>query len=68
MVLQGLNFGLQFGMGMKKIKVYTLIDEGVSPKCIGTMNGKDGESLVDLRVCLRSCILAHHIVTVCFID
>ena len=29
MVLQGLNLGLQFGMGMKKIKVYTLIKVNV---------------------------------------
>ena len=26
MVLQGLNLGLQFGIGLKKIKVYTLTD------------------------------------------
>ena len=38
---------------MKKIKVYTLIDEGASPKCIGTMKGEDGESLADLRVRLE---------------
>ena len=50
MVLQGVNLGLQFGMGMKKIKVYTLTVEGASPKCIGIMKGEDGESLVDLRV------------------
>ena len=53
MVLQGLNLGFQFGMGMKKIKVYTLIDKGASPKWIGTMKGEDGESLVDLRVRLE---------------
>jgi hypothetical protein len=40
-------------MGMKKIKVYTLTDEGSSPKCIGTMKGEDGESLADLRVRLE---------------
>ena len=28
MVLQGLNLGLEYGVGMKKIKVYILIDEG----------------------------------------
>ena len=53
MVLQGLNLGLQFGMGMKKIKIYTRINEGASPKCIETMKGEDGESLVDLRVRLE---------------
>ena len=53
MVLQGLNLGLQFGMGMKKIKIYTLINEGASPKCIETMKGEDGESLADLRVRLE---------------
>ena len=53
MVLQGLNLGLQFDMGMKEIKVYTLIDEGTSPKCIGTMRGEDGKSLANLRLRLE---------------
>ena len=53
MALQGLNSGIQLGMGMKKIKVYTLTDEGSFPKCIGTMKGEDEESLADLRVCLE---------------
>ena len=53
MVLQGLNVGLQFGMGIKEIKVYTLTNEGTSLKCIGTMKGEDGESLVDLSVRLE---------------
>jgi len=35
-----LNLGIQLGMGMKKIKVYTLTEEGSSPKCIGTMKGR----------------------------
>ena len=54
-VLQGLNLGLEYGMGMKKMKVYTLTDEVAPPKCIETMNGKDGESLADLRVRLEEC-------------
>ena len=29
MILQGVNLGLQFGMGIKKIKVYTLIKVNV---------------------------------------
>lgn len=45
--------GLHSGMGMKKIKVYTLTDEGASPKCIGTMKAEDDESLADLRVRLE---------------
>ena len=53
MLLQGLKLELQFGMGMKKIKVYILIDEGTSPKCTRTMKGEDGESLADLRVRLE---------------
>jgi hypothetical protein len=36
---------------MKKINVYTPIDEGISPKCIGTL--KDGESTTDLIVRLE---------------
>jgi hypothetical protein len=52
-------------MGMKKIKVYTLIDEGTPPKCIGILKREDKESLVDLRVRLGSCILTLHIVNVC---
>ena len=40
-------------MGMKKIKVYTRINEGASPKCIRTMKGEDVESLADLRVRLE---------------
>jgi hypothetical protein len=40
-VLQGLNLGLQFDMQIKKIKVYTLTNEGSSPKCIGTMKRED---------------------------
>ena len=47
------ELGILFGKGMKKIKVYTLTDEGASSKCIGTMKGEDGESLADLRVHLR---------------
>ena len=35
MSLQGLDLGIQFGMGSKKIKVYTFTIEGTSPKCIG---------------------------------
>jgi hypothetical protein len=50
MVLQGLNLGLQFDMATKKIEVYILIDEGTSPKCIGTMKGEDGKSLANLRM------------------
>ena len=38
---------------MKKIKVYILIGEGASPKCIGTMKGEDGESLAYLRMHLE---------------
>ena len=38
---------------MKKIKVYTLTDEGTAPKCIGTMKGEAGESLADLRLRLE---------------
>ena len=38
---------------MKKIGVYILIDEGTSPKCIGTMKGEDGESSVDPRLHLE---------------
>ena len=53
MLLQGLKLRLQLGMGMKKIKVYTLTDEGASPKCIRTMKREDGESLPDLRVRLE---------------
>ena len=53
MVLEGLNLGLEFNIEMKKIKVYTLTDEGASPKCIGTMKGEDGESLVVLRARLE---------------
>ena len=53
MVLQCLNLGLQLGMWMKKIGVYILIDEGTSPKCIGTMKGEDGESSVDPRLRLE---------------
>ena len=49
MVLQCLNLELYFGMGMKKIKVYILIDGGASIECIGAMKGEDGESLADLR-------------------
>jgi hypothetical protein len=41
-------------MGMRKIKVYTLIDEGACLKCIGTMKGEDGESLAKLRVHLEN--------------
>ena len=66
MVLQGLNLGLQFDTGMKKIKVYTFTDEGASPKCIKIMKGDDEESLDDLRVHLGSCILTLHIVNVCY--
>ena len=51
---------------MKMIKVYTLINEGALPKCIGIMKGEDGKSLDDLRVCLGSCILTLHIVNVCY--
>jgi hypothetical protein len=40
-------------MGMKKIKVYTLTDEGASPKCMRTTKGEDRESLADLRVRLE---------------
>ena len=47
------DLGLQFGIGIKKIKVYLLADGGASPKCIGTMKGEDGESLGDLRVRLE---------------
>lgn len=50
MVLQGLKLGLQLGMRMKKVKVYTLTYEGASPKCIGTMKDEDWESLAGLRV------------------
>ena len=52
MVLQCLNLGSQFRMGIKKIKVHTLTNEGTSPKCIGTMRGgrRNGESLADLRL------------------
>ena len=53
MVLQGMDLGLQFGMRMKKIKVYTLTDEGTSPKCIGTMKGEDEESLANLKMRLE---------------
>jgi hypothetical protein len=53
MVLQGFNLGLQLVMGMKKIKVYTLTDEGASPKCMRTTKGEDRESLADLRVRLE---------------
>ena len=47
-----MNLGLQFGTRLK-IKVYTLIDEGASPKCIGIMKREDGESLADLIVRLE---------------
>ena len=40
-------------MGMKKIKVSILIDEGAFPKYIVTVKGEDRESLVDLRVRLE---------------
>ena len=40
-------------MRMKIIKVYILIDEEASPKCIGTMKREDGESLADLRMRLE---------------
>ena len=53
MALQGMNLGLQFGMGMKKIKVYSLSDEGAPPKCIGTIKGEDGESLANIKVHLE---------------
>jgi len=43
---------------MMKIKVYTLAHEDASSKCIGTMKGEAGESLVDLRICLEEkCVL-----------
>lgn len=38
---------------MKKIKLYTLTDEGASPKCIGTMKGEDGDFLANLGVRLE---------------
>ena len=53
-------------MRMKKIKVYTLIDEGASPKCIRTMKREDKGSLIDQRVRLGSCILTLYIVNVCY--
>ena len=40
-------------MGVKKVKVYTVIHEGASSKCIGTMKGEEGESLVDIRIQLE---------------
>jgi hypothetical protein len=40
-------------MRMKNIKVYALTGEGASPKCIRTMKGKDGKSLVGLKVRLE---------------
>jgi hypothetical protein len=48
-----MNFGLQFGMRMKKIKVCKLTNEGASSQYIGTMKGEDGESLVYLRMRLE---------------
>jgi hypothetical protein len=53
MILQGVNLRVEFSMRMKKIKVYTLTDEGASSKCIETMKREDRESLVDPRVCLE---------------
>ena len=52
-ILGILDMVLDLGMEMKKIKVYTLIDDEVSPKYIGTMNGEDGESLAELEVRLE---------------
>ena len=40
-------------MRMKKIKVYTLINERESSKCIGIVKGEDRESLAELRMCLE---------------
>ena len=45
--------GVQLNNGVTSPWVYTLIDEGKSPKCIGPMKGEDGESLADLRMCLE---------------
>ena len=50
MVLQGSEFRIII---WHEIKVYTLSDEWVSPKRIGTMKGEDGESLANLRVRLE---------------
>ena len=36
-------------MEIEKIEVYTNIDEGASPKYIGTMKKEDGESKADIK-------------------